>query len=136
MDYEDNITLVNNVFSQSTGEAVIRVNDWSKEFKSSAMLTQSDGNLFHTTSSSLPIAAWYPDGKTWTLYKTLAAFKTATGRDPNSSAVVGTSPLTAQFALNSTYKSLASNSLAITATIANTSSALTKDTKVLGAVIP
>ncbi len=131
-----NVTLANNVFSQSTGDYVVQVNDWSKEFKSSQMLTKSEGNLFHTASSSVPLVTWYPDAKTWTVYKTLAAYQSATGRDSSSTAVVGTSPLTAQFNLTSSYKSRASKALPITTTIANSSSNLKKDAKVLGAVIP
>ncbi|MFN8049482.1 MAG: right-handed parallel beta-helix repeat-containing protein [Ancrocorticia sp.] len=119
-----NVTLVNNVFSQSKGEAVIRVNDWSKEFKSTDLLSKSEGNLFHTASSSLPIATWYPDAKKWTVYKTFAAYQSATGRDSSSTAVVGTSPLTVQFNLTSSYKSRASKALPITTTIANSSSGL------------
>ncbi len=130
-----NVTLVNNVFSQSTGEAVIRVNDWSKEFKSSEMLTKSDRNLFHRPSATSPtFATWYPDGKKWTTYPTFNAYQAATGLDPNSKSVIGTSPLTAQFALTSGYQSRASSTLAITAAIANTSSSLNKGDKVLGVV--
>ena len=130
-----NVTLVNNVFSQSKGEAVIRVNDWSKEFKSSEMLIQSDGNLFHT-SSSLPIAAWYPDATTWTVYSTFSDYQTATGRDQNSLGVTGASPLRENFSLSSDYEPRASFALPITTTIARASSTLGEDTRVLGAVIP
>ncbi len=130
-----NVTLVNNVFSQSTGEAVMRVNDWSKEFESSEMLTKSDGNLFHTTSSSLPIAAWYPDGKTWTVYDTFSAYQSATGLDQNSLGITGASPLTEHFSLSSDNRQYASNTVPITASIANVSLALKEDMHVLGAVI-
>ena len=130
-----NVTLVNNVFSQSKGEAVIRVNDWSKEFKSSEMLIQSDGNLFHT-SSSLPIAVWYPDATTWTVYSTFSDYQTATGRDQNSLGVTGASPLRENFSLSSDYEPRASFALPITTTIARASSTLGEDTRVLGAVIP
>lgn len=131
-----NISVGNNVLSQSSGPFILRGADWTHALTSSQIVTQSDGNLFHKPSATTPpTGVWYPDGKTYTTYPTLAAFQKASGRETHSQEVLGTSPLAANYALTPAAASRAAQALPVPAAVAAATTGLTAGQHQLGAVI-
>ncbi|MDN6555222.1 MAG: right-handed parallel beta-helix repeat-containing protein [Acidipropionibacterium acidipropionici] len=131
-----NVSIANNIVSQSRGEYILRVADWSREFTGAQMVSSSEGNLFHRASATSPayVAVWssqtgaatkgYPDWQT---------YRTATGRDASSLLVTGASPLTTSLRLTSQYASRASSALPISSAVAAAAPQLTVGAKLLGA---
>ncbi|MEE8867513.1 MAG: right-handed parallel beta-helix repeat-containing protein [Acidipropionibacterium acidipropionici] len=131
-----NLSIANNIVSQSRGEYILRVADWSREFTGAQMVSSSEGNLFHRASATSPayVAVWssqtgaatkgYPDWQT---------YRTATGRDASSLLVTGASPLTTRLRLTSQYASRASSALPISSAVAAAAPQLTVGAKLLGA---
>lgn len=131
-----NVSVANNVVSQSAGEYLLRVADWSREFTGGQMVSQSEGNLFHRASATAPtyVTVWSPQAGAGSKgYPTWDAYRAATGLDASSLLVTGTSPLTSAYQLNSQYASRASSSLPVTAQVAAAAPRLAQGSRILGA---
>ncbi|AFV88625.1 Putative sortase-sorted surface protein [Acidipropionibacterium acidipropionici ATCC 4875] len=131
-----NVSVANNVVSQSAGEYLLRVADWSREFTGGQMISQSEGNLFHRASATTPtyVTVWSPQAGAGSKgYPTWDAYRAATGLDASSLLVTGASPLTSAYRLTSQYASRASSSLPVTAEVAAAAPRLTAGARVLGA---
>lgn len=130
-----NVVVSNNVMDGATGDCVVCVNDWSKEFTGAKMITQSSGNLYHRTSASAPavFAQWAQAASGTARYATFAEYVKATGRDTTSRSVDGTSVLDANHRLVSSQIAAQSQyAVAIPAAVAALS-ALPASGKVVGA---
>lgn len=131
-----NVSVANNIVSQSKGEYILRIADWSRGFTGAQMVSRSEGNLLHRASAATPTytAVWSPHvGAGSKGYATLRDYQSATERDSSSILVTGASPLTANLQLTSQYSSRASSALPISADVAAAAPRLTQGARILGA---
>lgn len=95
-----NVSVGNNILSaKSTAPALYEVQAYDKTNTGNEMVNYSNGNVFSQTSTGTPKAVTiWGRRSTWALpYGTLAAHVAATGRDQNSYAHLGSSPVDSSF---------------------------------------
>lgn len=130
-----NVVINNNVVDQTSGDCVVCVNDWSREFSGAQMIAQSTGNIYHRASASATqhFAQWAAKSSGTARYSSFSAYKDAASRDAGSRAVEGSSVLSSGLKLLSTFTSSQSSyAAAIPSTVAVKSS-LSQGTKLIGA---
>jgi len=94
-----NISVVNNVLSNSTGNAVLAVEDYSHERSAAQMGITLNGNVYQRTSAGDPswLIIWSRGAGNPAVYGSLAEFTSATGQDRTSRSFDGQSVLTSGF---------------------------------------
>ena len=128
-----NTVVSNNVVADGSGNCLVCVEDSSKEFSASAMVSKVDGNLYRrSASTATQFALWARAGAGASGFRTLAEFTAATGQE-QSSLVVDESVVDKFFALSPAFRATQSTTAqAIPADVASASH-LTAESKVLGA---
>lgn len=117
-----NITVKNNVLSNSGGgNAIMAVEDFSKEFTAEQMKISLASNAYHRTSTTSPkwSAVWANAAKNPHVYTTLAGFQKAKGQDKSSFEVTAGSVLTSGNELAASVTSKAGNATALPSSIAS-----------------
>jgi len=92
------ISIGNNIIAESSGNCVVCVEDYSKQYAASDLNIRSDGNLIQRNSASNPtwIAVW-SRGKANPnpyVFTTFAAYRSTTGQEQNSFTIEGRSVTT------------------------------------------
>jgi len=93
------ISVGNNIIAESSGNCVVCVEDYSKQYAASDLNIRSDGNLIQRNSANNPtwIAVW-SRGKANPnpyVFTTFAAYRSTTGQEQNSFTIEGRSVTTA-----------------------------------------
>ncbi len=89
-----NITVKNNVFSNTGGgNAIVAVEDYSKQFSAEAMKVSLGSNIYNRATASSPqwSVVWSKGAGNPAVYTTLSAFQKATSQDSSSAELQGTS---------------------------------------------
>lgn len=90
-----NLVVANNVISAPSGDCLVCVRDWSREFTGTTMVSRADGNAYHRTSPTATAATviWSNGAAGTAKYASFAEYVQATGRDKTSTLVDGSSIL-------------------------------------------
>jgi parallel beta-helix repeat protein len=103
-----NVTVANNVLANSTGNAVLAVEDYSHEHSAAQMGLTLNGNVYQRTNASDPswLIVWSRGAGNPAVYGSLAEFTSATGQDRTSRSFDGQNVLTGDFTPLPTVTSL------------------------------
>lgn len=131
------VTMRNNVLAYGEGSCQYLVDDYNKQITGQNMRMKSEGNAYHRASSSSPsnMVCW-ANGSSLASYKSLTAFRAATGNDLQSTLSEGTPILTSAYRL--TPAALANNTsvaLPVPSAVASLIG-VADNTRALGAVSP
>ncbi|MHA7264689.1 right-handed parallel beta-helix repeat-containing protein [Arthrobacter sp. TMN-37] len=85
------VALRNNVISGTTGNCLLCVEDYSREFSGEDMGVTTSGSVFHRDSGSTPIwlVIWSRGAEDPAVYKNLGGFRTATGQSMHDIELTG-----------------------------------------------
>ena len=131
-----NTVLANNVVGSSSGNCLMCVEDFSREFTANRMVSWTDGNLYQRANANAP--KWFGVWSTGaagnpTVTNTLDLFRSSTGQEKRSRLVEGGALTTSNYALQSAYvKDQAAVARSVPANIASATH-LAQGSSVLGA---
>lgn len=131
-----NTVISNNVVGSPSGSCVVCVEDFSREFTGAQMVSQSNGNLYHRTSSTSP--RWFGVWSRGTVVNpevtdTLEAFRASTTQERASRLVTGAPIVDERYRLRSTHASEASTIAQSVPSNVAASSHLQSGSRMLGA---
>lgn len=132
------VSLKNNVLSYGTGSCPYLVYDTEEKETGKSMRATSEANAYYRASSTSPanLVCWANSSAGLASFKTLTAFRTATGNDLRSTLNEGTPILTSTFQLTpAALTSTASVALPIPDAVASVIG-VAANTRKLGAVTP
>lgn len=86
-----NVQVVNNVVTAPSGDCLICVRDWSREFTGANMVSRADGNVYHrpTAAAIKSMVLWSLGKAGTTAYTSFTTYVSSTGRDKTSTFVDG-----------------------------------------------
>lgn len=117
-----NITVKNNVLSNTGGgNAIMAVEDFSKEFTADQLKISLASNAYHRTGTANPkwSAVWANAASNPHVYTTLAGFQKAKGQDKSSFEITSSSALTSGNELSASVTNKAGNATALPSNIAS-----------------
>lgn len=93
------ITVANNIMAQSTGDAVLAVEDYSHWHSAAQMNIQTQGNVYQRPSAGSPnwLIVWSRGAGNPAVYTTLSDFTAATGQDRTSRLFDGQNVLASDY---------------------------------------
>lgn len=117
-----NVTVKNNVLSNTGGgNAIVAVEDYSKQLTAEQMKITLDSNAYHRTGSTNPrwSSVWSNAAANPSVYTTLAAFQQAEGQDASSFEVTASTVLNSDHQPTSAVTGKASSATVLPSSIAS-----------------